>query len=757
MLLKSEWVNIIFDHPLLEDVDVRRVVYQAALGEPEKIQMWIYTPQRRTKMIAGLLGKTVRFRLMDADHRFYFHHWLAEIKWLMGKELAGRQHYILTWQSPVAKLGQTNLSVVLQEVSLREAFRLILSGRLISKNPLTLQIHDLQVAREIDQLQAPLKAHQESLLIFFKRLLAFNGMSYFFDHSCRDCPLLITDSIASAGKNIDVAEYRYAEGDLLTSPFIECFKTRYSATSALFEVSGHPDRDPQFLLKEEVRLPNSFATFHAGFGERHFKETADYAKWVSEHDVGQSARSVYSGGGIVFAGQIMHAQKQILVASSWTLELDGAVKNRIKQIQTSFYAQPLELPYREAMDLNPKQYIMSGHTITENNVSVDARGHYQVTLPPYFIQNKPRSLEATRMVYPLQSDDHRQHYTLMPDAETLKLWWGSHTSQSLILGTINSTKSPHLTQQETNQNAYWQDDSANRIAFINEGAYDPTQKTGRKTAHILETPSYHPDGFSNYLRMGDAVKKDGAYSSQAAEPGILSVTEGHYHETHHGGLMALMGNMGSDQNNPIPALRQRVQLNPSFGTSHILKTVNAHLHTADITSDQVSENKTLDADTLTHTLTSPDYFLTHGQDEIRGIYINQAHRQNGRSNTIHINTHALFTAAQTRSLKQIGGQRTDQYQNKTLMLNHPLNTLQYQTLTQKVMSLHKQTTTETSNIQNYTRTHQQSMQQAGQFTKQNQSMQSMVGKSYFGDMLNLEAGSRTPLPPDSAFMSSNSW
>ncbi|MCX7123311.1 MAG: hypothetical protein NTV32_06585 [Gammaproteobacteria bacterium] len=356
------------------------------------------------------------------------------------------------------------------------------------------------------------------------------------------------------------------------------------------------------------------------------------------------------------------------------------------------------------------------------------------------------------MVYPLQSDDHGQHYTLMPNAEALSLWWGNNTSQSLILGTVNSTESPHLTQQDTYQNAYWQDDSGNRVGFINEGKYDPTQKTGRKTAHILETPSYHPDGSSNYLRMGDAVQNDGAYSSQAGEPGILAVTEGNYHETHHGGLMELMGNMGTDQDNPVPALRQRVQLNPSFGTPHILKTVSAHLHTADLTSDQVTENKTLDGDTLTHTLTSPDYFVTHGQDETRSIYVNQSHKQTGQSNVININTHALFTTAQERTLKQTGDQRTDQYQNKTLNLNHPENNLQYETLTQNTKSLNKQTTTEVSSIQNYTRTHQQSTQQASQITQQNNSMQSNVGKTYFGDMMHLESGSGSPLPPDSAIM-----
>ena len=382
MLAQSEWITLEFDHPLLDDMEVKRVVYEGGLGEPEKIEMWVSTPHRRSQMIAELLGKIIAFRLTDAENTLYFNHWLSEIKWQIGKGLDGHEHYVLTWQSPLAKLKQTNLSLLLHDVSVREAFRLILSGQLISKSPLTLQQHELQVMRVVDGVQAPLKAHQESLMTVFKRLLAFNGMTYFFDHSHEACPLIITDCIQKIGQVVDVAEYRYAEGDLLTNPFIDRVKTRYSASSAFFKTSGHPDLQPQILLEEDVQRQDGFGGFHAGFAERSMQAVTDRAKWGSEYDMGQSERSIYSGGGIVFAGQIMKVQAQLLVTSAWTLELDGAMKNRIKQIQTRLSAQSLALPYREKLDFNARQILMTGHAVAQNKVTVDAMGGYEVNVPP---------------------------------------------------------------------------------------------------------------------------------------------------------------------------------------------------------------------------------------------------------------------------------------------------------------------------------------------------------------------------------------
>ena len=358
------------------------------------------------------------------------------------------------------------------------------------------------------------------------------------------------------------------------------------------------------------------------------------------------------------------------------------------------------------------------------------------------------------MIYPLQSDDHRQYYTLMPEAETLSLWWGSMLNQSLILGTLNSTHSPQLTQQETSQNAYWQDGSGNRVAFINEGLYLPTQKTGRKSAHILETPNYHPNGFSNYVRMGDSIKQDSCYRGQAVAPGIFTVTEGSYHETHRGGLMELAGNMGTDQDNPLPALRHRVELNPSFGQSHILKTVTAHLHTTIMTSDQVREHKTLDAVSLTQTLDALHYDVQHEQDESRGIYVNQMHHQTGAQHCMQVNSYQLLATAQQRTLNQTGEQRTDQYHQKTLQLNHPLNTLQYQTLKQNVKAMSQQTRIEVNHIKNYSRSHQQCTQRANQFSQQNQTMQSIVGHTYFSDGLDLVVSEGSALPSDSVLVAS---
>jgi hypothetical protein len=252
--------------------------------------------------------------------------------------------------------------------------------------------------------------------------------------------------------------------------------------------------------------------------------------------------------------------------------------------------------------------------------------------------------------------------------------------------------------------------------------------------------------------MGDAVQNDGEYPSQAAEPGILGVTEGHYHERHAGGLMELMGNMGSDPNQPIPAMRQRVQINPSLGAPHILNTVNAHEHAVDLSSAQVTENKTLTTDTLTHTLAAPDYFVTHAQDESRGIYVNQVHAQTGTNNLLKVNTLCLSTTAQNRSLRQTGLQRRDQYQNKILNLNHSQNNLQYETLTQSIGRHNKQTSVEAMSVQNYTRTHQQSTQQASSIIQQNNSWQSDVSQTYFGDSMNMHSGSASLLAPDSVVM-----
>ena len=708
------WLAVQLNNEVISDYEVTWANYSGQLSRPEALSVKILSSQSLQEL-SKALNQNIGVTLQNAEQSCDSTLKLFKLKALVGEEVTtGLQSFLLELRAPVFDLTRSRVTPILKNVSLAQACDLILTGRFSNKLSSTLQPYRFEVVNaDLDQPLPLIKGLNESLFSFFQRILSVHGLSYYFDHTNKGM-MVISDEVAKFGTGIRILENNYAAGELLTVPHYEQKRQINGVSSNEVIAAGHPHTQPEVLVSSLSQgKTKSGGAYQADFNEFNQSEASSHANLMLLAKQGFANHNHYIGGGIVFPGMIEGTLQELLVKTNFTLEFDGHERERIRALPMQAESQSLQFPYRDEPLLESHSMLFHGGTISDisgsptESVSVSSEGHYNVLLPDFVLDNQSSTpMRDTRMVYPMQSDDHSQHFTLMNNSEGLLLYNAGKLGESLLLGTGNSGGASHITNSDTAQNAYWQDASQNKTAFVNQGNFDRNQSTGRQTAHIMEAPNYHPDGSSSYVRMGDSVQNDSSYPSQASETGMLMATTGHYQEEHQSGLLHLSVDTGSDPSNPLPVNREMTQLNP-IGTPDILQTSTANLHNDLKTSDTVTHLSQMTQGTLEESLLSPTLFNTWSNDNTKQIFVNQNLQQNGDTSDSTLNTQNTNLTITAKNVTQTGTLRTDQYTTKNLIRQHTQNLENYQTLLKSVSQGQEQITSQNFAVQNHTRSTQQ--------------------------------------------------
>jgi hypothetical protein len=384
----------------------------------------------------------------------------------------------------------------------------------------------------------------ETMLGFLQRILSYQGLAYYFDYSLEKSPLIITDCVNHFAGNIDAAYSPNSPHALTLKPYIETIIYKKLGLPQNVLSSGAPTLQPNNLVAETAEVlknnaPNTL--YHVNTNEqsdRNAKTRADITRLAL---LSQQHTAKMLGGGLLFAGMTINVHGAWLIrASEIDITFDEHHPERLGSIATTISVQDAAVRYQAMPQFGEHATLMAGIKTgtpgTEmgvNLMSVNEQGHYHATLPSNISSNSEAHgvhIFDTRMVQPMHSDDHRSHMTLPTNSEGAMLWSEGFSGEPLLLGTLNNLSNIHPTTSRNPQNAYWQDNDTNKLAFINHGTYEPYQKTGRKTATILETPCYDLKQNHSYVRMGDKIDHDIAHPAQEAEPGLFLHTSGNYHE-----------------------------------------------------------------------------------------------------------------------------------------------------------------------------------------------------------------------------------
>jgi hypothetical protein len=585
---------------------------------------------------------------------------------------------------------------------------------------------DYQVKLMGDRDYAPLYRvlmRDESLLDFFKRILNYQGLAYFFDTSSEKTPLIISDAIHHFAPELEAKLTVFSPHALTLSPAIEriYLLDSYHLPQQIIS-TGAPLLEPNTLLAETqtVLTEKTLATtYHLNTNEQSDRNAATRAAIASLALQSEQTTAQPSGGDLIFAGvrlMLSDSNSWLIRTSTIKITFDEHDPERLGSIATGLFAQDAKIRYQAPPQFGEHASLMNGIQLGtpgtdkgSNLLSVNDQGHYHATLPDTISSNQEAHgvhVFDARMLHPMHSNDHSSHMTLPTQSEGVLFWSEGFSGEPLMLGTLNNRDNVHPTTSTNPQNAYWQDNDTNKLGFINEGTFKPYEKTGRNTAAIMETPGYDLNGNQSYVRLGDAIGNDTAYSSQAGEPGIFLNTSGNYQEEHQGGLVALAGNLNQNTQGDgfTPTLRHMVQIAPTLGTYHILDSSTAHVHNETLTSDNVTEQHQQDASTINKTLTAATYLKTYNADTTDNVYVNQSHQTSGDTTNAIYNEHTLTSKSTTTQILEMGDATSESHDTHTLNLNHNLN--QYTSTTHEA-SINNQATqinTLTQNFTNYTGT-----------------------------------------------------
>lgn len=658
-------------------------------------------------------------RGVDTQAR-YFKGVLSSVSFI-NKNIFGEYVYELTIKPAVALYQDGLYQFLFNGISVLEIAKQILRGKIF--NIATTAYQDYEVRLLGDRDYAPLYrilVRDESLLAFLRRILNYQGLSFYFDYTQKNTPLVMTDALNKTCASISAKYIPNSPHALTLNPYVETIqKINNSKVSQTVLTTGAPRLEPNMLLAESAKVlgANIATIYHVNTNEQ-LEDNAQRRADIASLALQNEERTVsITGGGLMLAGMKMTLISDDSTSELWLIRkshveitFDEHDIQRLSSMTTQVQAQDANIRHQVLPQFGEHANLISGVNLGTpsidrgvNLMSVNEQGHYHITLPEAVSSNTEAEgvqLFDIRMLHPMHSNDHSSHMTLPTGSEGTLLWSEGFSGEPLILGTINNTENIHPTTDVNPQNAYWQDNDTNKLGFVNEGTYTPFQKTGRNTASIMEAPSYDPEGNKSYVRMGDAIANDTKYASQAAESGLFINTSGNYQEEHQGGLLTLAGNL--NQNNQedgfTPTLRHMVQISPTAGTYHILDSSTVHVHDETLTSDNVTEMHHQDASTINKSLIADQNLQNYYADTIDNIYVNQKHQNQGDFTSAIYNTHTLHTQSMVTNIAESGDITTESHDTHTINLSHSNN--QVSTVTHQA-AINNQATKVTKFTQNF--------------------------------------------------------
>lgn len=528
-------------------------------------------------------------------------------------------------------------------------------------------------------------------------------------------PLIISDFVNHFANSVAATYSPNSPHALTLKPYIETIIFKNIGLPTRVLSSGAATSQPNTLIAETTAVVDHQALntlYHINTNEQSDHSAKTRAEITRQAFLSQENTAQMLGGGLLLAGMKVKVEGDWLIRDSHIdITFDEHHPERLGSIATRLSVQDASVRYQMMPQFGEHASLITGiktgtpgTDMGANLMSVNEQGHYHATLPPTISSNTEAhgvQVFDTRMLQPMHSDDHRSHMTLPTDSEGVMLWSEGFSGEPLMLGTLNNLNNIHPTTSNNPQNAYWQDHDTNKLAFINQGPYVPFQNTGRKTATLLETPSYDLRQNKSYVRLGDQIDHDAAHPAQAAEPGVFLHTSGNYHEQHHGGLLTLFGNLYQDpqKNGFTPILRHMIQLAQTLDAYHILHSVTAHFQSTTLTSDGVTQTHTQDATTIHQSLTATNNSQNYHADTVDNVYVNQQHQTQGDSTSGTFNTHVFNATSNTTTLTESGDQTSENHDTHTLNLNHLQN--QFSAITHTTTTT-SQTTQVSALSQNFT-------------------------------------------------------
>ena len=214
---------------------------------------------------------------------------------------------------------------------------------------------------------------------------------------------------------------------------------------------------------------------------------------------------------LLWAGQRVQgfAEQQVglVVASDVEIECGVAV-SKVHLVDAT-------QPYQEMYAPQPVQGVLPGcHVLTHQATAandqpvVDQQGDYCIDLPDYWQKVGQSAYRGVPMVHAAHFDAHQLNLPHVVGAQVVLAFAQDALSFPMLLGAVNSSRSPRLTQHDTAHNWYWQDAHGSQLAFINQAGRHAIQ---------CQVPNY------------DGQQRSASW--QLAQ-GITRYTEGTHHAQH---------------------------------------------------------------------------------------------------------------------------------------------------------------------------------------------------------------------------------
>jgi hypothetical protein len=701
------------------EANLHQLELQTALDQPFIINITLSTPLT-PDFFEQQLHQEFLFKINCTNRTNYYFNGILTTFYLLPKT-ANNTQYRLTIAAPLMLTKNYIFPMIFNNYTTQELIHHLLTHKSLNHNANMLQKYLLKLHKtnKLKTYITSLLMHNESLFNFFQRLLKNHGLGYFFEFTHPDTPLIISDALSRFSTDLELAITPYTPEALTLEPYIEkldLVNNAYLLHNIV--ITGSPTLTPQYPFNITLVTAPHALPYHFNHQQCTYASAEAQAQQISTAFQRQQYTLKLQGGGWLFASSKIHIKQHqknswIIHSSLITVTFDQHHPKRIHKIKTYAQAHDANRPYYAVPETCTYSSLIDHTTLCTANsaidqqlIAVNQQGHYHARFTPAHISNIEQRPQASqlRILHSMHSTDHHSHMTAPTASNAVLLWPEDIMGKALVLGTSNNLKNTHLTHQDTAQNAYWQDDNLNKLAFINEGTFDRTRSTYRKSATLMHTPNYYLQK-QNYLRLGDPINHDTQYSKYPHTPGIFLYTSGHYQEQHQGNSLTLIGTLtGNNNTRFVPASRQQNSLTPSQGNYAILISITAHKHQEDLTTTHVKLKHLQDTNTITKKLNALQHSQNYYADTTENIYLNQYHHYQGETIEKHYHDYTVKHCSQQKNFTTQGKKLLETHTEHTLNLHHQHNNFFTETQTHKVK--HQELKIQELQ-QNFTHMHQQ--------------------------------------------------
>lgn len=478
---------------------------------------------------------------------------------------------------------------------------------------------------------------------FIKRTLHRHGYQWLYGTQ-PGCHLVLTQDLSKASTPVSSAmkSYEYTVNPLVTEFYRVQLETAMHAPKKVTVRGYNPEAPQETILGEYPldRCANNDPGFVWRVDEASNVSAAQRAKQVFEAKTIRQYSLQAEGQGILSAGQQVifvgssglsrDWQTTLLQKVHWSLHTDAATAKKVVFNYTRIQGSPANLPHQEMPTPGEFPALLAGCRILPQNpnangefqLALDSMGHYRVAPPAYFDYDGKNTYCNIRRLHRMQSVDHRMHVPLASQSEVAVVFHQDNLEHPVVIGATNHAAHTTNTLPANAQDHVLQDNAKNRMSFVNQGSYNPNQKTGRQTAITFQNPSYNPWQQSVYTRLGDGGTHDANWTQDVIEPGIYQRVEGSHYAWHHGGSNLVIGEQLQNQTHYQFAYRHLVQADNRSGSYHRLESAVVDRHHRALETKGYRQEQMQDANSIIRHTMAANIQAQYTADQTRYRYVN---------------------------------------------------------------------------------------------------------------------------------------